>query len=282
MPYRYFIQLSFDGSGYCGWQAQPQALTVQSALEDALSVVSGIAGHVTGCGRADTGVSASVFYAHLDVEHPIKNPDRLSFKLNSYLPPSIAIHGIFPVHPGGHARFSAISREYTYLIITRKDPFLASTSYRLPVAPDLQRMNQAALALLDHKDFQCFSKSRSQVKTFLCNISEARWEQQGHKLIFTIRADRFLRNMVRAVAGTLLDVGRGRTSLEEFLSILESRNRSRAGYSVPAKGLTLTDVVYPRELFSDEPEWFDNSDSRNCISMNSHPETDMPSTNLIE
>ncbi len=261
MPYRYFIQLCYDGTGYCGWQSQPNALTVQAVIENALEVVSGNPSPVTGCGRTDTGVSASAFYAHFDAQEPIQSTHQLAYKLNSFLPPDVAVQRIFPVSPGSHARFSAISREYKYQVITRKDPFLVSAAYQLPFEPDVERMNKAAAIVQEYHDFQCFSKSRTGVKTYLCSISEAKWEQKDHKLLFTIRSDRFLRNMVRAIVGTLLDVGKGRKTPDDLHAILQSRNRSRAGYSVPAKGLTLSDVVYPSDIFTENPVWFSRDET---------------------
>ncbi len=256
MPYRYFIKLSFDGTYFCGWQRQPNGNTVQALLEDALRLIAGISGGVTGCGRTDAGVHARLFFAHFDTEKIISSTDQLAYKMNRYLPPSIAIQGILPVLPGCNARFSASSREYKYAIARKKDPFLLSEAYLLTNALDIGLMNAAAETLLKYHDFQCFSKTHTQVKTFLCDISYAKWEESNQNLIFTIRAERFLRNMVRAIVGTLLDVGRQKVSLDEFHLILQSQNRSKAGYSVPAKGLTLTDVVYPPSAFSEEPVWF--------------------------
>jgi tRNA pseudouridine38-40 synthase len=262
MAFRYFIKLSFDGTEYCGWQRQPNGVAVQELLEKGLRLIMGFAGSVTGCGRTDAGVSAAIFYAHFDVEKAMDDPEAIVYKLNRFLPPTIAISGIQSVFPEAHARFSAISREYKYRIITEKDPFLFSTAYLLSDKLDVDAMNKGARILLEHSDFECFSKTRTQVKTFNCALSYAHWELSGHELVFCIRADRFLRNMVRAIVGTLLDIGRHKITVEQLVDILESKDRSRAGYSVPAKGLTLSNILYPDALFSESPVFFNQLSDR--------------------
>ncbi|NVO19287.1 MAG: tRNA pseudouridine(38-40) synthase TruA [Bacteroidetes bacterium] len=256
MPYRYFIKLSYNGRDFKGWQIQPNDVTVQSVMEKALFFTCGLKTGIIGCGRTDTGVHARVFYAHMDVEDAISKPADMVFKLNRFLPDSIAVKDIVPVKADAHARFSAISREYTYSIQTQKNPFRIQDSYYLHGNFNLDAMNTGARLLLNHSDFECFSKVKTQVANFNCKLEFAEWKQNGSELLFNIRADRFLRNMVRSIVGTLLDVGRGRIDLGELQNILLSHDRRRAGRSVPAKGLSLTDVNYPEYLFVKEPERF--------------------------
>lgn len=256
MAYRYFLKLAYNGSAYCGWQIQPNAISVQQYIENGLTTLTGVKCAVTGCGRTDTGVHASQFYAHFDSEEAYSQEVliHLTFRLNRFLPKDILIEEIRAVIAGAHARFSASWREYEYLIIRQKDPFRFDHSFFVPGDLDLVKMNDCALLLQGKHDFESFSKVHTQVNNFFCDIQFARWEAAGHVLKFTIRADRFLRNMVRAIVGTLLDVGRGKITPEEFQHIIDSHNRSAAGYSVPAYGLTLTRVEYQEEIFSDKPE----------------------------
>jgi tRNA pseudouridine38-40 synthase len=256
--FRYFIQLSYDGSGYHGWQKQENAPSVQQVLEQALVYTGGISSRVTGCGRTDTGVHARVFYAHFDYQKDFSKDEleNLTFRLNRFLPVSIAIQRVFPVIPEAHARFSPLYREYEYNLLLNKDPLLVNQAYYVWGKLDVEVMSQAAAMLLQFTDFECFSKSNTQVKTFNCWIMEAEWRIEGNLLIFRIKADRFLRNMVRAIVGTLLDVGRQKIDLGEMRQIIESRNRCYAGYSVPAKGLFLNNVVYPDDIFVDQPVGF--------------------------
>lgn len=258
MQYRYFIQCSYDGAAFNGWQKQKNAVSVQQILEDALSIGCGISGMLTGCGRTDTGVHARVFYAHFDHHQAFDNNqlEKLKFKLNRFLPATIAVQDIITVIPGAHARFSPKYREYEYNLLLSKDPFLVDYAYYVWGNLDVDAMNKAADILRQYTDFECFSKTNTQVKTFNCHIMEAGWQREGNLLIFRIKADRFLRNMVRAIVGTLLDVGRYKTGLDELRQIIVSRNRSNAGFSVPAKGLFLTDVVYPDHIFTDHPIGF--------------------------
>lgn len=254
MPFRYFIHLAYNGRNYAGWQVQPNAVTVQELLESGMKHLAGI-DSVTGCGRTDTGVHASEFYAHFDSEKklPVTELEKLTAKLNRYLPEDIKIFSIKPVSPDGHARFSAISREYKYIIMNEKDPFLFENAYFLHGNLNIEAMNCCAALLLGKHDFECFSKVKTEVNNFICDVSEASFSRNGHVIEFNIRADRFLRNMVRAIVGTLLDVGKGKLNKEGFVEILNSHNRCKAGYSVPAKGLTLTKVEYDPCIFAEQP-----------------------------
>lgn len=258
MMYRYFIKLAYNGRAYNGWQIQPNAVSVQQTVENGLAAVTGVRCCVTGCGRTDSGVHAAVFYAHFDSEE-VYSPDTLqhfSFRLNRFLPEDILIEEIKPVLPGAHARYSALWREYEYLIIRQKDPFRYSYAFHQHGDLDTDLMNKCASLLVGRQNFESFSKVHTQVNNFNCEILTANWETDGHLLKFTIRADRFLRNMVRAIVGTLLDAGRGKLTTEGFQIIINSRSRSKAGYSVPARGLTLTGVGYPDGIFSEKTQHF--------------------------
>ena len=244
---RYFIELAYNGKNYNGWQVQDNATSVQQTINEAISTVLQKNINVVGCGRTDTGVHARQFFAHFDLEEnnlkfPIKS---LINKLNGILPWDIGIYNIFPVHSGLHARFSAIKRTYEYNITNRKDPFANDYAYYYPHHLNVDLMNEAASQLLTYSDFTSFSKVNTQVKTNICKIEKALWQEKEHQLVFQISADRFLRNMVRAIAGTLMDVGREKISVQDFRSTIESKNRSNAGFSVPAKGLFLTEIIYP-------------------------------------
>ena len=247
---RYFIQLAYNGSNFNGWQIQPNGITVQEEIEKAMELLLGFKIGVSGCGRTDTGVHASEFYAHFDIdeESMIVSTGQLKYKLNLLLPTSIVIHDIFKVNPEIHARFSALSRTYNYRISQTKNPFSNGLAYFYHHPLDIQAMNDVAAILMEYNDFSCFSKTRTQVKTNICTISKAVWEQEGAMLIFTITADRFLRNMVRAIVGTILDVGRNKITLEDFRNVIEGKNRSNAGFSVPPQGLFLSKVVYPEDI----------------------------------
>lgn len=242
---RYFIHLAYNGTAYCGWQTQPGLPTVQQTLEQALSTLLRQPIAVVGCGRTDSGVHASDFYAHFDHSAPSLDTSQLSFKLNNLLPTDIAIHRIFPVAPNAHARFDATARTYQYHTSTLRLPFAIGQYCRLYFNPDIDLMNQAAQLLLQYDDFTSFAKLHTQVKTNICHLSEAHWDRVGDQLVFTIRSNRFLRNMVRSITGTLLDVGRGKLDLDGLRHIVEQRDRSAAGVSMPACGLFLTRVEYP-------------------------------------
>ena len=242
---RYFIRISFDGTDFHGWQVQKNAHSVQAELNKALEILLKKSEHETiGCGRTDTGVHAHKFYVHFDSEE-ILNGDDLRHHLNSILPTSIAVHSIFKVPDDAHARFSAISRTYQYRVYQKKNPFLRNWAYYFSSSIDLEKMNTLANSLKNHSDFSAFSKSRTQTLTNLCSITFANWELNDEELVFTISANRFLRNMVRAIVGTLLNAGINKIDENDFLNILLSRKRSEAGKSVPAHGLYLTDIVYP-------------------------------------
>lgn len=240
---RYFIKLSYNGKKYHGWQIQPDVISVQEKLNNAISTILQEEIQVVGAGRTDTGVHALQMYAHFDTTKELK--EEIVFKLNSILPNDIAVYKVFLVHDDKHVRFDAISRSYEYKIWLGRNPFLLDFSWQVhSQRPNVILMNDAAKLLLVYEDFQCFSKVKTDVYTFNCTITEAFWEQKEDALIFYISANRFLRNMVRAIVGTLVDVGLGRITKEDFRIIIEGKNRSNAGLSVPAKGLFLTAIKY--------------------------------------
>lgn len=246
---RYFIEISFRGTAYHGWQIQPNAITVQQVLENSLQTLLRAPVATTGAGRTDTGVHARRFTAHFDSDHPaLDDPGNLVHHLNRILPDDIAVHALYRVKPEVHARFTALTRTYEYRMSRTKDPFDPLFSWYYPYSPDLESMRKAAAILLRHDDFSSFSKHHTQVKTRICRIDLAEWTAEGDKLIFRIRADRFLRNMVRAIVGTLLDIGRGHLTPDDLHAILEGRDRSLAGFSVPACGLTLMEIGYPDDI----------------------------------
>jgi len=250
MSYRYFIRLSFKGTAYHGWQIQPNAPTIQAVLNRDMSIILGETIETTGAGRTDTGVHAKVFYAHFDSEKDhLDNQGKMIHQLNGILPADIAVQEILKVNPDAHARYSALSRTYEYHILRAKDPFLPGFAHTVTRALDMQKMDEATRILFEYTDFTSFSRVDTDVSNYNCRIMQADWKSEGHLLVFTIRADRFLRNMVRAIAGTLLDVGTGRTTPEGFRTVIESRNRSAAGASAPAKGLFLTAIDYPGNIF---------------------------------
>lgn len=253
---RYFIELSYNGTPYHGWQIQPNAISVQECLDKALSVYFRQAVITLGCGRTDTGVHAKQFYAHFDLQQEIteigektalKIPDLLKSVtgINSLLPYEIAVKRIFEVADTAHARFDATERAYHYHIHFHKNPFKLNRSWLYKGELDMRAMNEAALLLLEHTDFSCFSKSNTQTFTNNCKITEAFFQEKDGGLMFTIRADRFLRNMVRAIVGTLIRVGKKELDIHQFQQIMESKDRSNAGQSVPACGLYLVNVIYP-------------------------------------
>ena len=219
---RYFIELSYNGKAYHGWQNQPNAITVQQVLEEALSVLLNTKIEVVGAGRTDSGVHASQMYAHVDVDVEL-DISTLSYKLNSFLPNDIAIHDIYKVKDEAHARFDATSRTYHYKISTKKNVFNNDFAYQLQLPLDFEKMNEACKILLQYKDFQCFSKSNTDVKTYNCNIMEAKWIYDHNELTFIVTADRFLRNMVRAIVGTMINIGLGKIEVKELISIIESK-----------------------------------------------------------
>ncbi len=240
---RYFLQLSFNGKKFHGWQIQENAHTVQAEINGALKTLLGKETETTGCGRTDTGVHASKFFLHFDADEITREKDFV-YHLNCLLPFEIAIGKIIKVGEKAHARFDAISRTYQYFIHQAKNPFLNDFSFFLPDKVDLKKMNVAAATLMNHSDFSCFSKSNTQVKTNICKITSAFWSEKTDQLVFEITADRFLRNMVRAIVGTLLEIGEGHISPDDFTAIIENQKRSGAGVSVPGHGLFLNDVTF--------------------------------------
>ena len=249
---RYFIALSYLGTPYFGWQRQPEQISVQQTLEEALTTIMRTPIAITGAGRTDTGVHASQMWAHFDmVDDAFAKADltKLSYKLNSYLDQSIAIHKIVPVLPTAHARFDATKRSYTYKITTSKNPFEAKSAHTVKTPLDIDAMNTAAAILKSYTDFECFSKVKTDVKTYLCVITKAVWILENDMLFFHITADRFLRNMVRAIVGTLLEIGHEKHPPEWIHEVIQSKDRSVAGTSVPAHGLYLTAVAYPDSIF---------------------------------
>lgn len=248
---RYFIKMAFNGANYHGWQIQENADTVQAEVENALSVLLNANIDVTGAGRTDTGVHAREYFAHFEVEtfYDKEFIDDLVYRMNSIVPSDISVIDIFPVKPEVHARFTALSRTYRYYICRSKDPFNNNYAWRIYGDMNVDAMNEATATLFDYIDFTSFSKLHSDVKTNNCRIMHAKWTEENGFLVFTITADRFLRNMVRAITGTLVDVGKGRISVEEFRNIIEAKNRGDAGYSVPAKGLFLEKIEYPEAIF---------------------------------
>ena len=244
---RYFIELAYNGKAYHGWQVQPNAITVQQMLERALSTLLNVETTIVGAGRTDTGVHASQMFAHFDIGSSIDESD-LKYKLNSFLPKDISIVDIFLVTPEAHARFSATQRTYEYRIATTKDVFDYDYSYYVSQLLDIHKMNDACGILMEYTNFQCFSKTHTDVKTYHCKIEHAEWKKENHTLVFTISADRFLRNMVRAIVGTLINIGLGKMETYDLHDIIASKDRSRAGYSVPAHGLFLTRVEYPKAI----------------------------------
>lgn len=240
---RYFMELGYNGAPFFGWQVQPGKETVQGCIENALSLLLREAVAVTGCGRTDTGVNARQFFAHFETEQQI-DLQKLTDKLNSFLPKEIAICRIFPVEDGMHARFSATSRTYKYYVAVTKNPFNFHYSYRIFQKLDVAKMNEAAAILLETADFTSFSKLHTQVNNNLCRVTEAHWAMEDGVLVFTVTADRFLRNMVRALVGTLLQVGKGKITVEEFRDIIARKDRCAAGDSVPAHALFLENIRY--------------------------------------
>jgi tRNA pseudouridine38-40 synthase len=256
---RYFIYLAYNGQNYCGWQIQPNGLTVQQTLENALSVWFRRTVPVVGAGRTDAGVHARLMAAHFDREEKIEDLTFLAGRLNRLLPADIAIDKIVPVRQDAHARFDALSRTYCYYVATKKDPFNNGFVCRLHGNLDFGAMNEACRALYSYTDFTSFSKLHTDVKTNNCRILHAGWEKEGELWKFTITADRFLRNMVRAIVGTLFDVGRGKLTAEGFKAIIEAGDRGRAGTSAPAHALFLSGIVYPEDIFSPDSHVIFNS-----------------------
>lgn len=247
---RYFIELAYNGNGYNGWQIQPSAPSVQKDLNKALTTLLRQETNVVGAGRTDTGVNASFFVAHFDSPSEISSTEHLVYKLNRLLGRNIAIYRLYPVAADAHARFSALSRTYKYFIDKAKDPFTYPFSFCPHPLPEVNRMNEACKILLEYTDFTSFSKLHTDTKTNNCRIMKAIWEEQGNQLIFTIQADRFLRNMVRAIVGTMIDIGQGKLNGDALRQIIESKDRCNAGTSVPGNALFLCDIEYDKNIIS--------------------------------
>ncbi len=247
---RYFVYLAYDGTNYHGWQIQPNGISVQETLTDALiTFLRDKDIEVTGAGRTDAGVHARLMVAHFDLKR-MADPDTIADKLNRILPSDISVYKVRRVREDAHARFDAVYRTYKYYITRRKDPFNRMYVWRISRQLDFSRMNEAARTLFDYTDFTSFSKLHTDVKTNNCRIMQARWDSVGEdEWVFTIQADRFLRNMVRAIVGTLVDVGCGKLSVEDFRRIIEQKNRGCAGTSAPGNALFLDDIGYPDNLF---------------------------------
>lgn len=244
---RYFIELAYNGSRFHGWQIQPHAPSIQEELNRALSTILREEINVVGAGRTDTGVHASFYVAHFDHTIPLNDPQQLVYKLNRILGKDIAIFRIYPVSSDLHARFSALSRTYKYYIDKQKNPFTYDYAWKLFPLPDIHKMNEACCVLFEYTDFTSFSKLHTDVKTNNCTILEAYWEETDTQLIFTIKANRFLRNMVRAIVGTLVEIGQNKLTLDHFRKIIEAKNRCAAGTSVPGHALFLCDITYPTQ-----------------------------------
>ncbi len=244
-PVRYFIRLAYRGAPFHGWQSQPNAISVQETLEKALSTVLRREIRITGAGRTDTGVNAAEMYAHFDFPGNIPDKDKLLRSINLMVGRDIAVYDLIPVHPDAHARFDATSRTYKYFVNLAKNPFNYPLSWLASGPLDVGKMNRAAEILLETEDFTSFSKLHTDTKTNFCRVSHARWTTEGEQLVFTITADRFLRNMVRAIVGTLVDVGRGKMSIEEFREVIDKKDRCAASTSMPGEALFLWKVTYP-------------------------------------
>lgn len=247
---RYFIYLAYNGANYCGWQTQPNGLAVQEAIEKVLSTLLRTPTSIVGAGRTDAGVHARCMVAHFDAD--IESTLQLTDKMNRMLPNDIVIYDIVPVIVNAHARFDASSRLYRYYVTTRKDPFMYPFKYKVYGDIDTDMMNRCATVLFEYEDFTSFSKLHTDVKTNNCTIMQAEWICTDHDYIFTVKANRFLRNMVRAIVGTLLQAGRGKLDEQGMRRIIESKDRSAAGLSVPAQALFLEDIEYPSHLFLEE------------------------------
>ncbi|MGD1945443.1 MAG: tRNA pseudouridine(38-40) synthase TruA [Croceivirga sp.] len=245
---RYFIEFSYHGKAYHGWQNQPNVISVQAVLEKALSTLLRDDIAVLGAGRTDAGVHAKQMFAHFDYTQEL-DTNKMLLRLNAFLPNDIMVKSLRSVVPEAHARFDATERTYEYWVVREKNPFLYDFAHLVFRPIQISRMNEAANIMMEYSDFECFSKSNTDVKTFVCDIRVAFWKKRGEILVFTISADRFLRNMVRAAVGTLLEIGLGKREVADIRTVIEGKDRSKAGVSVPAKGLYLTKVSYPEAIF---------------------------------
>ncbi|MDA3912009.1 MAG: tRNA pseudouridine(38-40) synthase TruA [Bacteroidales bacterium] len=246
---RYFLKLAYHGGNYHGWQIQPNAVSVQEIIENALATLLQEKTPITGCGRTDTGVHAKQFYLHFDSTQADLHQQNFLFRLNRFLPKAIAVYECFPVSADAHARFDALSRTYEYHIHQGKNPFLQGLSLSQNQLPDIARMNEACSYLFHYSDFTSFAKLHADNKTNECKIMKAEWQMHDDQMIFTIQADRFLRNMVRAIVGTLLEISDKSKSASYICDVIEAKDRSAAGKSVSANALYLTNVEYPNAVF---------------------------------
>ncbi|MDE6576812.1 MAG: tRNA pseudouridine(38-40) synthase TruA [Muribaculaceae bacterium] len=250
---RYFLKLAYNGSKFHGWQIQPNAESVQQKIEEALSILTRLPISIVGAGRTDTGVHAREMFAHFDIPYEINDKKRFLLSLNKLIGKDIAFYDLIKVHEDAHARFDATARTYKYFVSYDKTPFFYPFSYQSPVRLDIDKMNKAASVLLEIEDFTSFAKLHSDAKTNICNVTKALWTDNKDELpifikdgiVFTISADRFLRNMVRAVVGTLVDVGRDKINIVDFKNIIQKKDRCAAGISMPAEALFLWSVHYP-------------------------------------
>jgi tRNA pseudouridine38-40 synthase len=249
---RYLLELSFNGTNYHGWQIQLNSVSVQETIEKCFSTILNKKISIVGAGRTDTGVHASYFCAHFDYTHEIEDKSDFIYKSNSFLPSDISIRNIYNVKDDFHARFDALSRTYQYKLNTVKDPFLSDNSYYLKKDIDFYKMNLAALKLFNYTNFKCFSKSNTDVKTYNCIVTKANWVYRDNCWIFEITANRFLRNMVRAIVGTLIEIGESKNEVEYIDHVIKSQKRELAGYSVPAHGLYLVDILYAENFIKNE------------------------------
>lgn len=249
---RYFLELSYNGKNYHGWQIQPSDISVQQVVQQSLSTILRMPIEIVAAGRTDAGVHASQIFAHMDIDSALNEND-LVYKLNSLFPADIAVRQIKRVKDDAHARFSATFRSYEYKISLEKNPFTMGFSWQVTNQEfDIDKMNEAAALLLNYENFKCFSRSKTDVKTYNCDITRAVWKKEGNGLVFYISADRFLRNMVRAIVGTLIEIGIGKMTINQFKNVIQSMDRRNAGASVPACGLFLTQVGYPLSIYDYE------------------------------
>lgn len=243
---RYFTTLAYRGTHYVGWQVQPGQTSVQGTLEEAFGTILNQEIELTGCGRTDTGVHAKHYLAHLDIRGPLQ--ENFLFRLNKFLPKDVAVFDLFPVHEEAHARFDAVSRSYEYHLVSQKDPFSTDLAFYHHLAQrlDFSLLQQAADLLLEFQEFYPFCKTNHDAKTLICDVQESRWEQRSaHHLVYNIRANRFLRGMVRLIVGMCLNVGLGKLKLQEVREALENQERLSQSWSVPPQGLYLKDIRYP-------------------------------------
>lgn len=246
---RYFFEVSYNGTAFHGWQKQPNAVTVQELIEQALFTFFRTNIEIVGSGRTDTGVHCRQQFFHADFQNEIKSIEQALFRLNRILPAEIALLNIYEVEPESHARFDALDRYYEYIITTQKNPHLIQLAHLFQKPLDWENMNSAAALLKGEHDFESFSKVKTDVNTFICTIFEAEWKDRGAEKVFCIRGNRFLRGMVRAIVGTLLEVGKGNISVEDFAQIIANKDRKKAGMAAPPEGLYLTQVNYPKGFF---------------------------------